>query len=84
MKALARQKFETQMTQHWNSAEVPDAIYEAYESTVDTDRGLRDIILQAFREHPQLANRKDIEGAVKETPGLAWELFRIGWGMPIR
>jgi len=71
------------MSHHFISGELPEALEHVYETTVDTDRGLRDIVVQTFREHPDLARRKDVGAVVKETPGLAWELFKVGWGMPI-
>jgi hypothetical protein len=83
LKALSRRKFSTQMSHHWLSAEFPEAIQDVYDSTVDSDRGLRDVVIGSFREHPELARRKDVEEVVKETPNLAWELFRLGWGLPI-
>ena len=83
LKHLARAKFASQMAIHYTSEEFADAIQDVYETTVDEDRGLRDIVIQTFRENPELAQRKDVEYAVKDTPGLAWELFRVGWGLPI-
>ncbi|KAF2104551.1 hypothetical protein NA57DRAFT_51371 [Rhizodiscina lignyota] len=83
LKSLARAKFGSQMAVHFNSHEFADAIQDVYDTTVDGDRGLRDVVIQTFREHPELAHRKDVEYAVKDTPGLAWELFRVGWGLPI-
>lgn len=83
LKALARNKFAIQMAYHWDSLEFPSAIQEAYETTIDSDRGLRDIIISTFRCYPELAQRRDVEAVVKETPGLAWELFRVGWGLPM-
>jgi hypothetical protein len=83
LKALSRKKFSSQMSHHWISAEFPLAIQDVYDTTVDSDRGLRDIVIQTFREHPQLAQRRDVEDVVKETPNLAWELFRVGWGLPV-
>ncbi|KAH7043929.1 hypothetical protein B0J12DRAFT_578189 [Macrophomina phaseolina] len=87
LKSLARRKYAGQLFEdaHWSSqtAEFAESIVEVYESTVDTDRGLRDLVIQAFREHPELARSKDIELVVRETPGAAWELFRLGWGLPI-
>ncbi|KAF2085501.1 hypothetical protein K490DRAFT_67657 [Saccharata proteae CBS 121410] len=82
LKALAKRKYAAQLEQHWIDAEFADSIQEVYETTIDTDRGLRDLVIQAFREHPELARRKDVEFIVKDTPGIAWELFRVGWGMP--
>lgn len=83
LKALSRRKFSSQMAHHWQSDEFPGAIQDVYDSTVDSDRGLRDVVISSFREHPELARRNDVEQVVKETPNLAWELFRLGWGLPI-
>jgi hypothetical protein len=83
LKALARKKFASQVKEHISSEELPLAMQEIYESTVDSDRGLRDVVIQTFRAHPDIAQRPDIEDVVRSTPGLAWELFRVGWGLPI-
>ncbi|KAL0258136.1 hypothetical protein SLS55_007308 [Diplodia seriata] len=87
LKSLARRKYASQLfdDNHWSSrtADFAESMIEVYESTVDTDRGLRDLVIQAFRQHPELARSKDIELAVRDTPDAAWELFRLGWGLPI-
>lgn len=83
LKSLARRKFSFQIALHFGCPEFPEACQEAYETTVDSDRGLRDLVIQTFRAHPDLALRKDMEEVVKATPNLAWELFRVGWGMPV-
>jgi hypothetical protein len=83
LKSLAKKKFAIQMAYHWESAEFPEAIQEAYETTVDSDRGLRDVVISTFRAYPELAQRRDVEAIARETPGLAWELFRVGWGLPM-
>jgi hypothetical protein len=83
LKALAQRKFSTQMAYHWSSLEFPLAIQEAYETTIDSDRGLRDVVISTFRAFPELAQRQDVEAVVRETPGLAWELFRVAWGLPV-
>ncbi|KAF2440001.1 hypothetical protein P171DRAFT_116216 [Karstenula rhodostoma CBS 690.94] len=83
LKSLSRKKFSDQIQTHLDSEELPEACQEAYESTVDTDRGLRDIIIQAFRSNPGLSSRKDVEVILRETPGLAFELFRMASGLPV-
>ncbi|OAL01026.1 hypothetical protein IQ06DRAFT_136133 [Phaeosphaeriaceae sp. SRC1lsM3a] len=83
LKTLARQKFIQDLDLHLESADFPEACQEAYESTFHTDRGLRDVIIQAFRANPGLSLRQDVELAVRETPGLAFELFRMASGLPI-
>jgi hypothetical protein len=66
-----------------NSSEFADACQEAYETTFHTDRGLRDVIIQTFRANPDLSMREDVEMVVRETPGLAFELFRMASGLPV-
>ncbi|KAF2858025.1 hypothetical protein K470DRAFT_222206, partial [Piedraia hortae CBS 480.64] len=55
LKELARSKFEISLACHYDSPEVPEAIEEVYCSTIDSDRGLRDVIVQLFMQHPLLA-----------------------------
>lgn len=83
LKSLARKKFAHQMEIHLSNPEFAEACQEAYESTVDSDRGLRDVIIQTFRAHPNLSLRKDVEMVVRDTPGLAFELFRMASGLPV-
>jgi hypothetical protein len=83
LKVLARQKFAQDLDLHLDSPDFPEACQEAYESTFHTDRGLRDVIIQAFRSNPGLSLRQDVELTVRETPGLAFELYRMASGMPI-
>ena len=56
LKQLARSKFEMAMACFYDSPDFADAIEEVYCSTIDSDRGLRDIVLEAFKSHPQLAS----------------------------
>ncbi|KAH7366606.1 hypothetical protein BKA66DRAFT_193581 [Pyrenochaeta sp. MPI-SDFR-AT-0127] len=83
LKTLSRNKFAQELHLHLNSPEFPEACQEAYESTFHTDRGLRDVIIQTFRANPGLSLRPDVEDAVRETPGLAFELFRMASGLPV-
>lgn len=83
LKQLATKKFSAQVSAHWRSSEYALAMQDVYDSTVDSDRGLRDVVIQSFRAHPELVQSKDVEAIVKETPNLAWELFRVGWGLPV-
>ncbi|CBY02090.1 hypothetical protein IAQ61_006678 [Plenodomus lingam] len=83
LKALSRQKFADQIDLHMSSPDFAEACQEAYESTYHTDRGLRDVIIQAFRSNPDLSLRPDVGMAVRETPGLAWELYQMASGLPV-
>lgn len=81
LKDLAQSKFEMAMACYYDSSEFADAIEEVYCSTIDSDRGLRDVVLQAFRAHPTLATTQDVYAVI--TPALALELFKIERGLPV-
>lgn len=83
LKALSRKKFAQELDLALDTADFPEACQEAYETTFHTDRGLRDVIVQAFRANPDLSFRPDVEIMVRETPSLAFELFRMASGLPI-
>ena len=83
LKALAKSKFEMAMACYYDSPEFADAIEEVYCSTIDNDRGLRDVVIQAFRNHPQLASTQDVFGVIKRTPTLAFELWKTERGIPV-
>lgn len=83
LKEVARRKFEIAMACHYDSPEFADAVEEVYCSTIDSERGLRDVVLQAFRNHPQLATTRDVFAVIKQTPSLAFELFKIERGIPV-
>jgi len=83
LKELARAKFEIAMACYYDSPEFADAIEEVYCSTIDSDRGLRDVVLQAFRTHPQLATTQDVYNVIKNTPSLAFELWKVERGVSI-
>ncbi|KAL9056234.1 MAG: hypothetical protein Q9162_003025 [Coniocarpon cinnabarinum] len=83
LKTLAREKFEVLVAQHWNEADFLDAVVEVYSSTVDKDRGMRNVVLQAFRQRPELAARQDVQAILQEVPSLAFDIKRMSNGIPI-
>jgi len=83
LKSLAKHKFERQMACYYDSPEFADAVEEVYTTTIDTDRGLRNVVLQAFRSHPRLANTQDVFEVIKRTPTLAFDLWRVERGIPV-
>lgn len=83
LKQLAKSKFEMAMACNYDSPDFADAIEEVYCSTIDSDRGLRDVVLEAFKSHPQLANTGDVYSVIQGTPSLALELFKVERGIPV-
>ncbi|KAF1828597.1 hypothetical protein BDW02DRAFT_574738 [Decorospora gaudefroyi] len=51
---LAKDKFESCLYHHANSEDFVDAVQIAYSSTPETNRGLRDVVVKAFRVHFQI------------------------------
>lgn len=82
LKSLAKRKFEIAMACHYDSPEFADAIEEVYCSTIDSDRGLRSVVIQAIANHPALANTRDVYSVIKSTPALAFDLWKTERGLP--
>ncbi|KAK1989747.1 hypothetical protein LX36DRAFT_686373 [Colletotrichum falcatum] len=75
LKALARIKFQTTASKCWDTDDFLDAISEAYTSTLDSDRGLRDIVLKVFAEHEQLLDWNEIKELLRRLGSLAYDLL---------
>ncbi|KAI3530701.1 BTB/POZ domain-containing protein [Colletotrichum abscissum] len=54
LKDLAVAKFKAAAAQAWDPADFLDAANEAYTSTIDSDRGFRDAVIEAFATHTDL------------------------------
>ncbi|QIX02401.1 hypothetical protein AMS68_007918 [Peltaster fructicola] len=83
LKTLVKMKFATAMTNCHACAELAEAIDEVYNSTADSDRGLRDIVIQAMRFQPHLTANEAIMAVIKRTAPLAFELWRVERGHPV-
>lgn len=81
LKTLALQRFESLVAETWNSFDFLDAIREIYSSTIDTDRGLRNVVIHIFRSHPELALDLETQAVVKEVPGFAFDLFKMHYNI---
>lgn len=68
LKLVAQQKFEAAMACYYDAPEFAEAVEEVYCSTIDSDRGLRDVCLQAFATHPQLVTTQDVYAVIENTP----------------
>ncbi|KAK2005336.1 hypothetical protein LZ32DRAFT_546275 [Colletotrichum eremochloae] len=75
LKDLAVAKFRTAAETTWDAGDFLDAASEAYTSTIDTDRGLRDVILEVFAQHDDLLDRDEAKSLVKRQGSLAYDLL---------
>lgn len=81
LKTLAKRKFEIAVACYYDAPELAEAIELVYSNTVDSDRGLRGVVLQLFKLHPLLATTQDIFAVIKETPTLALDLWKVERGL---
>ena len=83
LKALAQEKFELSLSHTLDESTFVKAAEEAYTSTIDSDRGLRDVVLQKFRQRPELATKPDVQRMAQSVSCLAFDLYRMSNGIPL-
>ncbi|KAK4502569.1 hypothetical protein PRZ48_005995 [Zasmidium cellare] len=76
LKALALDKFKIQLTRHWDSVELAEAIHIVYTSTPASDKEMRETIADTLDWHSRLLDKPEIEFAVMEIAGLAYSLLK--------
>jgi hypothetical protein len=82
LKQLAQDKFENSISCSPVSSELPQAIEEVYCAVFDSERRLRNAILQAFERRPGLARLECVRQVIWRTPSFALDLFKIELGLP--
>jgi len=75
MKAFAQDHFQNRAKGNCRVKEFPTAIRTVYKTTVDEDRGLRDVVVDMFSMNMDLLDWPEIKEAVKDTAELAFELL---------
>lgn len=76
LKALALDKFKIQLTRHWDSMELAEAIHIVYTSTPAADKDMREAIADTLGWHSRLLDKPEIEISIMEINGLAYELLK--------
>ena len=84
LKQLAQDKFERSCTAHWHTSHFAVATHHVFSSTVEDDKGLRDIAVKTISDHIAILNNPEVEALLDEFNGLAAGLLRekaaeIGW-----
>ncbi|KAF5561716.1 speckle-type POZ [Fusarium napiforme] len=67
LKAIALSKFETLAKAYANTNDFRIAAEEVYTSTIDQDRGMRDVVVKTVEENVALLNDADFEALAKNT-----------------
>ncbi|KAI1495165.1 BTB/POZ protein [Biscogniauxia mediterranea] len=74
LKRIACDKFKAEVARQWSSQDFLDAVREAYTSTIESDRGLRDVITSAFYDHPTLLDKQDTQQLLRDLNALSVDL----------
>ncbi|EMC93767.1 hypothetical protein BAUCODRAFT_36217 [Baudoinia panamericana UAMH 10762] len=77
LKSLALDKFKIQLTRHWDMAEFAEAIHVVYNTTPSSDKDMREAVADTIGWHgSKLLDKAEVECAVMEINGLAYELLK--------
>lgn len=71
LKTLAKEKFERSCALSWNSADFAVAATYAFCTTIDDDKGLRDIVSATISAHKELVRKAEIKVLLAQFNGLA-------------
>ncbi|KAF5253945.1 hypothetical protein FANTH_1270 [Fusarium anthophilum] len=75
LKTIALRKFNSEVYFHLNSNDFLQAIREAYTSTIETDRPLRDAVVAILRSNKDLLKKDSVKEVLKDTGlGLSFDL----------
>ncbi|RKK27001.1 hypothetical protein BFJ66_g16860 [Fusarium oxysporum f. sp. cepae] len=66
------------------SKEFAQACEFVYTTTIDSDRGLRDVVVQSLHEHPRALDEEHIRSAMRLLPDLPYDLVLYGRGKEMR
>ncbi|KAF9776791.1 hypothetical protein IL306_004969 [Fusarium sp. DS 682] len=75
LKELALVKFKRAIQDDSQPDRILDGVEEAYASTIQEDRGLRDAITEFFYTHSNLVSEKRVQDILQTTNSLAYNLF---------
>lgn len=73
--SLALENFKTQASRDWNSNSFVEVAQAAYEITVQSDTGLRDVVVKTLAEHPSLLDKAITKNLLINTSCLAYDLL---------
>ncbi|KAK1711274.1 uncharacterized protein BDZ83DRAFT_119612 [Colletotrichum acutatum] len=75
LKDLAVAKFKDAAAQAWEPNDFLCAATEAYTSTIDTDRGFRDAVIEIFAVHEDLLDDEEAKTTIKSLGSLPYDLL---------
>jgi hypothetical protein len=86
LKDLATEKFKYGCTVFWDDDAFPAAAHPTLSTTMEEDKGLRDVVSSTIADRIEvLVNKAEIQALMSEHTGLAFDIVhkgvdRRGWG----
>jgi hypothetical protein len=86
LKDLAKVKFERASTAFWNDDAFATAAHHVFSTTMEEDKGLRDVVSSTISSHMELIRKPEIQVLMTEFNGLALGILlkkadEHGWGL---
>ena len=83
LKSKAKTKFKKAVETCWDMDDFPDAIIEVYRSTMNSDRGLRDIVVDVACKHiTELLRKPGFVQVLDDTVGFGSDLSKLQARIP--
>lgn len=76
MKELCKEKFRRACLNFWNHSEFAIAVHVVFSTTLEEDKGLRDIVSKTIADHMELVEKPEIEVLMTQFNGLAFGLLK--------
>lgn len=76
LKASALAKFRNSATGQWAAAPFAEAAHVVFITTVEEDKGLRDIVVATISEHMVLVKKPEFEALLIQHNGLAYGMLK--------
>lgn len=73
-KTLAAEQFEIECGLWWEHPEFVEALHEVYETTLDSDRGLRDQVVKTIEAHREIFDKGELKRVLRDTL-VSYDLF---------
>lgn len=74
LKAVALRQFKAAATASLDINDFLQAAWEVYTSTIDDDRGLRDVVVETLYKHSQWLDKEEVRDMVKRLGALTYDL----------
>jgi hypothetical protein len=77
LEELAKQKFERSCNSYWDTEHFDPAAHYVFSSTIDSDRGLLNLVIRTMCDHINILNKPEIEALLYESNDIAVGLLKV-------